>query len=204
MQAQSTMPIWLAYFFFKHNENDKTTFTSVLRALIDQLVTEDGDESLLDHAFRQLSTVHTPPLDLLRKLASTAVLAKRLCFLVIDGLDECKSQTETSRLLQWLKTVINTPGDSPFTVRVLFSARREGYLEEEISSFPSVSSVQVDAFEAHKLSIRRYVQHEAKAILKRSPCSDTEKSIVDNITSKAEGNMLARDNSKFIHVAYPI
>ncbi|KLU90624.1 hypothetical protein MAPG_10476 [Magnaporthiopsis poae ATCC 64411] len=190
IRAQSTKPIWLAYFFFKHDENDKTAFTSVLRALIDQLVTEDGDETLLDHAFRQLSTVYRPPRDLLTKLASTAVQAKRFCFLVIDGLDECEPQNQISLLLQWLKEVIRTPGDSPFTVRILFSARREWYLEKEILSFPSVASVRVDAFEAHKLAIRQYVQHEAKAILKRSPCSDTEKSIVDNIMSKAGGMFL--------------
>ncbi|KAL8375681.1 hypothetical protein RB595_007000 [Gaeumannomyces hyphopodioides] len=132
-------------------------------------------------------------------LAFTAIRARRLSFLVIDGLDECTSDPQDSQdprdnqatILKWLRDLITKPGESPFTIRLLISGRREGF-EETISSFPNVTRICVESTPAHRRSIHHYVDHVTKA----SPgpirrVSDEERLlIVDKVALRAEGMFL--------------
>lgn len=189
-------PLSLAYFYFKHDSEDRKTFTHALRALIAQLIPQEEDEVLIDHAFKTLSRVYKPPKEDLMSLAFTAIRAKRLSFVALDGLDECTSDSldpldNQEAVIDWLRDLITKPGESPFTIRVLISGRREGF-EETISSFPNVTRICVESSPAHRLSIRQYVDHFTKASpgpIKR--VSDDERlSITDKVASRAEGSRM--------------
>ncbi|KAL8377546.1 hypothetical protein RB595_008297 [Gaeumannomyces hyphopodioides] len=192
VQSKSTESIPLAYFFFKHDAQSKakTTCTAALRALIEQLVKGDSSQTLLDHAFQVLSTVNTPSMEQLAELASTALRSKQFCFLVLDGLDECET-ADQKMLLNWLKKLTSSSGESPFTLRILLSGRREEYLEKEIATFPQVSSVRVDVVGAHANCIRLYTEKQAGMIQDIFKAShDTRERIINRITSKAKGMFL--------------
>ncbi|KAL8342977.1 hypothetical protein RB598_004370 [Gaeumannomyces tritici] len=192
LKGKPTEGIPLAYFFFKNDTQSKvgTTCTAALRALIEQLVKGDSSQTLLDHAFQILSTVNTPSKNQLAELASTALRSRRFCFLILDGLDECET-ADREMLLDWLRKLTCTPGESPFTLRILLSGRREDYLERTIATLPQTSSVRVDAVDGHAICIRLYTEEQAEAIRTSFKAShDTREIILDKITSRAEGMFL--------------
>ncbi|KAL8336858.1 hypothetical protein RB601_008379 [Gaeumannomyces tritici] len=183
-------PFSLAYFYFRHNTEDRTTFKHALQALISQLVTEESDGALLDHASQALSAVHKPSQTQLADLASTAIQAKRICFVVLDGLDEC-NDNDQSELVCWLKDQTTKGGDAPLTLRILLSGRREGRLDREISQLPSVLSVSVDKSARHHAGIRQYVEAKARHIRNTFGVGDrVERSITERVVPHAKGMFL--------------
>ncbi|KAL8282466.1 hypothetical protein RB597_009939 [Gaeumannomyces tritici] len=183
-------PFSLAYFYFRHNTEDKTTFKHALQALISQLVTEESDGALLDHAAQVLSAVHKPSQAQLADLATTAIQAKRICFVVLDGLDECNDDDQPE-LVGWLKDQTTKGGDAPLTLRILLSGRREGRLDREISQLPSVLSVSVDESARHHAGIRQYVEAKARHIRSTFEVGDrVERSITERVVPRAKGMFL--------------
>ncbi|KAL8365398.1 hypothetical protein RB595_004277 [Gaeumannomyces hyphopodioides] len=191
LQATSGQtPFSLAYFYFKHNSEDKTTFKHALQALISQLVTEESDEALLGHAFQVLSAVYKPSQEQLERLAATAIQAKRFSFVVLDGLDECNDDDQ-SKLVCWLKKQTTKGGGAPFTLRILLSGRREGHLDRDISSLPSILSVSVDESDRHKAGIRLYVEAKARYIRDTFGVGDkVEQSITERVVPHTKGMFL--------------
>ncbi|KAL8397195.1 hypothetical protein RB594_004058 [Gaeumannomyces avenae] len=183
-------PFSLAYFYFRHNTEDRTTFKHALQALISQLVTEESDGALLDHAAQVLSAVHKPSQAQLADLATTAIQAKRICFVVLDGLDECNDDDQPE-LVGWLKDQTTKGGDAPLTLRILLSGRREGRLDREISQLPSVLSVSVDESARHHAGIRQYVEAKARHIRNTFGVGDrVERSITERVVPHAKGMFL--------------
>jgi len=132
----------------------------------------------------------------LRDLASTALKAQRRCFVVIDGLDECASDTidsqsnEAERVLQWFEQLISfneeaIPDTDGLCIRLLVSGQRDGNLEETLDSYPSI---QLEKTEGHSDDIKTYAKDEAVKISTQfSAGVEVERDIIHKVTTRAKG-----------------
>ncbi|KAM7203083.1 hypothetical protein V8F33_002431 [Rhypophila sp. PSN 637] len=197
--------ISLVYFFFKHSQPNKRTFTAFLLSAICQLLFQD--EVLLDIIYQRCLSVDQQKVHselLLRELAATAVASKRLCYLVIDGLDECLGDSTISNkeaqeeLIDWVESIASE-GDAEGSeaadrsIRLLVCAQRNGTIEKRLSLYPSL---QLELVDAHLRDVERYAEWKSFLIqqkfTKKTFVIDEEvrKDIVKRVCSGAKGMFL--------------
>ncbi|KAM7217735.1 hypothetical protein V8F06_006869 [Rhypophila decipiens] len=78
------------YFFFRHSQNDKRNFVALLLSLLSQTLLQD--EVLLDLIYQRCISIDQQTITsvyALRELADLVLQAQNMCFIVVDGLDEC-------------------------------------------------------------------------------------------------------------------
>lgn len=147
----------VAYFYFKHNHADKQTHNSFMKAMVEQAITRDP--TLLDHLFDDLASIDGVNLRSTRKLESlvmTSLEHFRTCLIIVDGLDEAPSG-EADKTLKWLLPKANgRVGDTMTSIRLLFSGRRDGVLDRELSAQPSIT---LESISDHGLDIKNYCRH---------------------------------------------
>lgn len=190
------------YFFFKHHQPEKQTFVALLLSLLAQLVLLD--EVVLDLLYQRLkdsSQQKVRSVAQLRELADLALKTQRLCFVVVDGLDECvdpstqpeHAQREVIDRLEAFVTIQDsdlgdeTSGSEPDDrgIRLLISGQRNGYLEDRLRHWPSI---QVDAARAHMSDIETYSKTKSVELRQRFGIDEaTRLDIANKVNSTAIG-----------------
>ncbi|KAM7210934.1 Ankyrin repeat-containing domain protein [Rhypophila decipiens] len=197
--------ISLVYFFFKHSQPNKRTLTAFLLSAICQLLFQD--EVLLDIIYQRCLSVDQQKVHselLLRELAAIAVASQRLCYLVIDGLDEClgdstiNSKEAQEELIDWVESMASE-GDAEGSeaadrsIRLLVCAQRNGTIEKRLALYPSI---QLELVDAHLRDVERYAELKSFLIqqkfTKKNFVIDEEgrKDIVKRVCSGAKGMFL--------------
>ncbi|KAK4209150.1 hypothetical protein QBC37DRAFT_378333 [Rhypophila decipiens] len=205
MQATSQetgRDISLVYFFFKHSQPNKRTLTAFLLSAICQLLFQD--EVLLDIIYQRCLSVDQQKVDselLLRELAAIAVASQRLCYLVIDGLDECLGDSTISNkeaqeeLIDCVESM-GSEGDAEGSeaadrsIRLLVCAQRNGNIEKRLALYPSI---QLELVDAHLRDVERYAELKGFLIQQKfTKIIDEEgrKDIVKRVCSGAKGMFL--------------
>ncbi|KAI4595118.1 hypothetical protein KJ359_007093 [Pestalotiopsis sp. 9143b] len=185
--------IMVAYFYFKHTHEDKRTLHKMVRSVLSQLI--DQDSSLLDHVYKELCGTSRISLDQAKEMAQLAIRSTRLCFLVVDGLDECVKDensrtTEAEKVINWLMELTTpAPGAQNSDIRVLVSSQRDGVIEEKLREHPTL---QLESLQPHDNDIERFVRIQARVISEVFPDSEAidEEKIVEKITTAAKGMFL--------------
>lgn len=178
----------VAYFYFKHNQVNKQTHNSFLRALLEQIITRDP--ALSDHLFDELASINGVKLRSTRTLESLVVSSLehfRICHIVMDGLDEA-APGEADKLLKWLlPTPHGQVRDTTTSIRLLFCGQRDGVLDERLSSQPCIS---LESAADHDIDIANYcAQLGARIRSKFSISSAMENRIVAQVTAQANGGL---------------
>lgn len=176
----------VAYFYFKHDQTEKKTHNSFLRAVMEQIICRDP--TLSDHLFDDLASISGVNLRSTRdleSLISTSIEYFRTCFIIIDGLDEA-APGEADRLLKWLLPSANGKApENKTSIRLLFSGQRDGILDYELSGQPTIT---LDTASEHDADIVNYsAQIGARIRSKFSISSEMEHEIVSQVTSQASG-----------------
>ncbi|RYP40562.1 hypothetical protein DL767_001562 [Monosporascus sp. MG133] len=105
-------PFSVAYFFFSHLQAEKRDAISLYLSIVSQLIYQD--EVVLDYVYEKchLHDHHTlRSSNTIRDLATEAIRYHRICYLVLDGLDECvgtsaaSPDTEQGKVLDWLAKI---------------------------------------------------------------------------------------------------
>ncbi|RSL61425.1 hypothetical protein CEP54_006268 [Fusarium duplospermum] len=181
----------VAYFYFKHSQPEKRSMVSLLLALLSQLISQD--ESLLDHVYQTYCTAEQQRLrclDTLSSLVSTALQSQSLCFVIVDGLDEC---TEAPKVLEWFEKIMSSreedsSGTSKSAIRLFISAQRDGVLEGLMSEY---DSIQLETTAGHGHDIKTFTMNVAAEIRKKFDLnSEVEQEIVSRVSSRAGGMFL--------------
>jgi len=159
------------------------------------------DEVVLDVVYKKCLSVDQQKIrstTLLRELATTAFLSQRLCFIVIDGLDECiggsiASQEESQgEVIDLLESIMahGEPQDSvERCVRLLICSQRNGYLEERL---PHCPQIQLELNHAHIKDIEVYCKVQSLLLQKRFSTfmkEDTRGELVNRVCFGAKGKL---------------
>ena len=180
----------VAYFYFKHSQPEKRSMVSLLLALLSQLISQD--ESLLDHIYQTCCTAEQQwlrCLDTVSSLVWTALRSQSLCFVVVDGLDEC---LEAPKVLEWFGKLMSNrdedpSGSSESVIRLFISGQRDGVLEGLMSEY---DSIQLETTPGHGQDIDMFTTNVASEIGKKfSLNSKLEQEIVSRVSSQARGEL---------------
>ena len=178
----------ITYFYVKHNQPRKNTHNSLLRAIVEQIVSRDS--VLSDHLFDKLASAEGMQLrstKYLEPLIATALETYHRSFIVVDGLDEAASG-EAAKSLNWLLSLVNGGLKEPTaSVRVLCSGRRDGLLDSLLSDHPGVS---LESNPEHNMNILKYCEHMSAEIRRlRHIDRTTEKEIISKVAHEAKGKL---------------
>ncbi|KAK6223993.1 hypothetical protein LQW54_000139 [Pestalotiopsis sp. IQ-011] len=183
--------ILVAYFYFKHTHEHKRSLQKMMRSVLSHLI--EQDPSLLDHVYREVCGTSRISFDRVKELAQLAISSSRLCFLVVDGLDECSKDeilrtTEAEKVIKWLTELTTSPDAQSSDIRVLVSSQRDGVIEEMLEDYPTL---QLETMQLHDDNIGRYVRVQARVISETFQGTQTTVGeIVEKITATAKGMFL--------------
>ncbi|KAH8592598.1 hypothetical protein B0O99DRAFT_716361, partial [Bisporella sp. PMI_857] len=188
------------YFYFNHMQPDKRTLTGLLLALLSQLIHQD--DVLLEQTYQRCLAVNQYKIhssNIIRDLASLALKSQRMCFVILDGLDECVGDPsanlaeEQERVTYWFDDLTINPDSEESHVceshiRLFISGQRNGVLEERLKSCPSI---QLETVAAHTTDIESYTKRRCAEIRKKFRVhTDVERDLVNRITFSAKGMFL--------------
>lgn len=163
---------------------------SLLLALLSQLISQD--ESLLDHVYQTYCTAEQQwlrCLDTVSSLVSTALQSQSLCFVIVDGLDEC---SEAPSVLEWFEKLMSdqeedSSGSSQSAIRLFISGQRDGVLEDLMSDY---DSIQLETTAGHGQDIKTFTMNVAGEIRKKFDLNaEVEQEIVSRVSSRAGGEL---------------
>jgi hypothetical protein len=187
----------VVYFHFNHLHPDKRTLTGLLLALLSQLIHQD--DVLLEQTYQRCMGVSQQKIhssDTICEIASVALKSQRLCFVILDGLDECVEDLSTNpaeeqeRIIEWFEGLTRDPDSEESRtckscIRLFISGQRNGVLEERLSSYPSI---QLETTTAHTQDIESYAEQRSAEIRKKFRISiGPERDLVNRVTSGAKG-----------------
>jgi len=191
--------ISVLYFYFKHSQSEKRTLKGMLLGLISQLLNQDDIVADLVYQGYSSSDQAFCSQDRLSGLATTCLKSQRLCFIILDGLDECAEAAEDdvireeASVIDWFEALISGDGsDSPedvgFNIRLLISGQRDGFLDKRLLSY---LSIQLETNSGHQGDIRAYARAKCTEISAKFRLStDQLNETVERVTEGARGEFL--------------
>jgi hypothetical protein len=175
-----TVPV--LFFYCKHDQPEKNTFTDILRGLLAQLLCQDNalasclDEMCSSKDQAGMSTI-------LEKLAEIAFDSQTTSYVILDGLDECKPG-EAEKAISWFtsRKKDTNQGDCGH-IRLVCVGQRVDVLQRMLSSAADISLENA----SHQEDIKRYVIEQARNIREEFEISpQIEAEIVTRVTSASK------------------
>ncbi|KAI1008491.1 hypothetical protein LB504_001315 [Fusarium proliferatum] len=181
--SESPGKSFLAYFFFKHDAEDRRTARSMLQHVVMQLA--NVDETVMRFAYERLSTMASTELADLKKLASDSLTSRPTAILVLDGLDEAiDSEPEVS--INWcLNKLLAVARSCGCDLKILICGQRDGRLDALLAPHPQI---RLDIADAHHNDIQQFTKAQASNISVRFLLTkEEEESLVLRISSASQG-----------------
>jgi len=128
----------MSYFYF-NDQPTKHTHRDFLRALVDQLITQEA--ALSQEFLDEFSSIDSSQLstDRLQKCAQTALASYHTSYLIVDGLDQC-TKDKAEKSVRWLLSLTKQgAGGINASVRLLVSGQRDGVLDVILAAEPAIS-----------------------------------------------------------------
>lgn len=167
----------------------------MLAALLSQIVL--SDDVVLQHAYQALaghSPLEQPEFTILKELAMTALQSQRICYVILDGLDECgdpgeRTNKDAERILHFFGELLSpplTPADesTPASLRLLFSGQRDGFWEAELASLPRMQPIRLDSEGGHNNDIRDFCFDMAYKLLGVFQGPEVKAAVTDAIVTQ--------------------
>jgi len=187
-RAVSTNRSPVLFFYFRHGDETKTSMASMLRALLVQLLYQD--DSLSEYLHQRCSSNSPSELRSVAKLQEVfldALRSQRSCFILLDGLDECGCDGQTSiDIVGWLlNRAIPACHKEGGKLHLWISGQRDGVLDQQLLSVPSLN---LDTALEHKKDIRSFAGSAVPKIIERfSQTRETATSVVERVATASDG-----------------
>ncbi|KAI5461405.1 hypothetical protein BGZ63DRAFT_508560, partial [Mariannaea sp. PMI_226] len=190
----------VVYFYFNQMDPGKSTLTGLLLTLLSQLIHQD--DVLLEQTYQRCLAIDQQKIyssDTIRDLASVAFKSQRLCFVILDGLDECVGNPsanpaeEQEQVIHWVKSLttdtgMEQSGNCETCIRLFISSQRDGIFEKQLRLYPSI---QLESAGAHSRDIESYAKRRSAEMRKKFRISaEEERELVNRVTSGAKGMFL--------------
>lgn len=175
----------IAFFYCKHEDPERRTLISFMKAALSQLVTQKDhlipyyhDEGVRSGEVSLQSTKLCK--SLLRHMLQNIPKA----FLIIDGLDEC-DDTERRLIMDFLSDVINLcDSTNPGKVRVLILSRDEPDIRRVLAIATVIRVGRQDTLQ----DIESYVQHRAGLLQQKFKLPDADREYIEqHVLDKSDG-----------------
>lgn len=175
----------LAFFYCKNSDNQKNSFTAILRGVLVQLVRQNED--LLSFVYERCASSNEVTLDspaLLKELVETSLRSCSNVYLVLDGLDECEVGEDKKTITWFIALVAIINKENSRSIRLLIMSQRTGILERLLAKASILSLEPQD----HQDDIAIYSQHWAAQIQEKFeiPAASAAE-IVAKVAEQAEG-----------------
>ncbi|KAI1629298.1 hypothetical protein EDD37DRAFT_616633 [Exophiala viscosa] len=135
-----------AYFYSRHGDPQRTTFTPILKSILRQLATSDQKQKFLPWCHDQfhLGNQLSPSEKACRTMLRMMVLTLDKIFLIIDGLDECEQQDRKLLLSFLAELVSECDVQDPGKLRVLLVSRDEPDIRRSLPDFVQIAVKPAD------------------------------------------------------------
>ena len=173
------------YFYCRHNDPEKNTFSGVLRGLLAQLVQQDDD--LLSYVYERCSSISEASMEstgVLKELVGICLKSSKYTLVVLDGLDECK-KGEAEKVVSWFTSMLRERStvDSGI-LRLLCISQRDGTLDKMLCKVPTISMEN----DEHNKDIESYARHWSSKIRQKFNITiDQEMDVATRVARSAAG-----------------
>ena len=179
----------LAFFYCKYNDNQKNSFTHVLRSILIQLVQQNED--LLSYVYDACCSTSEVTLDSpsrLKSLVETSLRSCSDCCIIVDGADECE-ETEEKKIIEWFLGIIeNIPQHDAATIRLLFVSQRDKVTEDLLAK---AAVIPLDS-KHHQEDVEAYTRHWSKKLQRKFGISEGSASQISTaVADQAKGERAA-------------
>ena len=179
--------VHLGFFYCKYSDNQKNSFTNVLRGILFQLVQQN--EELLPYVYDACcssSELTMNSQSLLKKLVETSLKSCPNTYIVIDGIDECE-ETEEKKIIAWFLAVSeNVVKNSAETMHLLFISQRDKVTEKLLTQAAVIS---LDS-KYHQEDIEIYSRNCATKIQRKFGISEASAiQIGTHVAAQAQGEI---------------
>ncbi|KAK4466013.1 hypothetical protein QBC42DRAFT_335816 [Cladorrhinum samala] len=180
----------LAYFYFKHGQDDKNTLNGMLRAFLEQLIDQDlGVSRHFHELINTMSGVNLRSTKTLEGLVQTCLEGYRATYLILDGLDEC-ADGEALKTIEWVLSLVShqhEPTDTTAKIRIALAGQHDGVMDIPLASHPSISLDHA----GHRQDIHSYTETFVHKIQEKFNLSaNLKEEIVSLVLKEAEGMFL--------------
>ena len=148
--------VYVGFFYCKYSDNQKKTFTDILRSILVQLV--QRNEELLSYVYDACCSTSELTMNsqiLLKRLVETSLRSCPNTCIIIDGIDECEEMEEKKTVAWFLATCENVTKDNGETIRLLFVSQRDKVTE---SLLAQAAVISLDS-KYHQEDIQKYARH---------------------------------------------
>lgn len=175
----------VGYFYCKHKNPFKNSFTSIARGILAQLISRNED--ILPFVYdKQASSgeVTLQSTKLLREVFDVVLAAIDKVVIILDGLDECEKE-ERKTTLSWLQTTIAKVIDTnPGSLRVLIFSTDEPDIRRSLSNATIKRLETLD----NRSDILSYIEIWSCKIAEKFELSQVRKEeIVSQISERTRG-----------------
>ena len=191
--------VYVGFFYCKYSDNQKNTFTDVLRSILVQLVQQNED--LLSYVYDACCSTSEFMMDsqkLLKDLVETSLRSCPNTCIVIDGIDEC-GETEEKKIIAWfLATCEKVTKDNGETIRLLFVSQRDKVAENLLAQAAVIS---LDS-KYHQEDIQKYARHWSSKIQRKFELPGSSASQIGTVVAaRAKGEQKANYINGSYHLA---
>lgn len=178
----------VAFFYCKYRNPDKSTFISIMKAVLSQFVAQQRHLVPFYHD-EGISSGEVPlqSIKLCKKLLRYMLQNIPKGFLAIDGLDEC-DVNERKSLLDFLNEIVNLcDSTNPGKIRILILSREE----PDIKKYLSIGTVvRLDSRDTLQ-DIELYVQHRAVLVQSKFNLKAEDREYIEqNVLDRTQGMFL--------------
>ena len=174
------------FFYCKHDQPEKNTFTNILRGLLAQFLCQDN--ALASCFYEMCSSKDEAGMSkILEELAKIAFDSQATSFIILDGLDECKPGEAEKAILWFTSRQKDAEQGDCGDIRLACVGQRTDELKRNLSSAEDISLENA----SHQRDIKRYVTQQARAIREEFEISpEIEADIVTRVTKTAKSRKL--------------
>ncbi|KAJ6439864.1 hypothetical protein O9K51_07755 [Purpureocillium lavendulum] len=184
---RSNPRIGLAFYFFSFADASKQTVSGMLRSLILQLSSQQGECPLLKQLYDTYCTA-TPPMHSLLGCLEKLVLSFDDVYIFLDALDECPHdayQPRDSQRDELLETIRLLRGWDDTGLHLLVTSRDEWEIREALCPSPTeVVSMQNDFVNG---DIAKYIDTQLQERRRLQKWSKSHRLIKEKLTQRADG-----------------
>lgn len=128
----------VAFFYCKHGEESRNSFTSVSRSILAQILNQHPH--LLPY-FHEKASVNSGTVlnsaTLAKEMLLTSLKSGEKTYIVIDGVDECNHDSR-KEISSWFQEVAELPSTEMGTIRCLFVSQDDGIAVEDFRNIPGI------------------------------------------------------------------
>lgn len=193
-RIQNITNIQVAFFYCKHADPSRSTFLSIAKSMLIQLLCQN--KSLLSYLYEKSSRSGESCLEtkaLAKDLLITALKSMDNVFIVIDGLDECEREDKCA-IISWFKAIVDTSAESDLGgIRALLISQDDGEIRRLLNPAPELQIKSDDNLE----DIQSYTTYKAIGLQKKFDLSTT---MIGEISSKVCARAEGEEGSQSIIV----